>query len=452
MRIVLAGLLLGWLWSAAPAHADFVFANGSVTLTSGTGTQGVTDAACAQPKVILFFWTNNTAAGFQATNAGGFGISVDRGTDQHISSSQITTDNVATTSALFARHNTYSIVQRTVAGYSVLAYVSAFNSNGFTITKDTNDDASLGIIKYVCLGGSDLENAYVAEFAAPAGGGSQAETGVGFQGNLGIFLASPAGTGASPTTGSAGGFSFGAATSSSARAVTAFKTIHNTTSTGTNQSSSRFSASNVLLIPRTTTTTFAAQLADFTSFGADGFTLNWTNNTGTAAKYWALILKGTFQAHVGSQARSTSATTQDITSPGFQPKGIILAGGFATAADSDIAQGHMSLGAADGTNHHSVWMGDAATINTDTNRYSNASNVYSQATNPSTLAAQAAWNAWLSNGYQLNFGTADANARLFAHIALAGAASTRRPIAPMILGWLRPLLFPFLPSEAFACC
>jgi hypothetical protein len=198
--------------------------------------------------------------------------------------------------------------------------------------------------------------------------------------------------------------------------------------TGTNQSDSYISTTKLLPIV-SGGGCLLAQHATFKTWDAsDGFTLTHTNGEGIARVFFGLILKGAYQAAVGSQARTTSGAPvdQDVTSPGFQPSGLLLAGTFATANDTETTQGHMIIGAADGTDDQGTWCGDASTINTDCNMYSSSSKVYSQLTNPSTVAAQAD-ASFISNGYRLGWTTTDANARRFWHLALASGASSLTP-------------------------
>jgi hypothetical protein len=169
-------------------------------------------------------------------------------------------------------------------------------------------------------------------------------------------------------------------------------------------------------------------LADFVSWDADGFTLNYSANNLASRVFFGLILQGTFQAAIGTQARKITTTgTQNVTTPGFQPVGVLIAGGFATASATETTQSHLVLGAFDGSRNQGTWNSSAASINTDCNMYASAANCYTQATNPSTVAAQAS-GSLAATGYDLDWTTVDANARLFCHLALASAVQASRPM------------------------
>jgi hypothetical protein len=423
------------------AWADFMFAPGTFTVSSGTGSQQITNAACAQPKVILFFWTRATAdATFTADNSAGFGVAVDAGTDQTMNIAYWDDDNVATTDSSFNKNITHMITNPAngTAGNNHTITMSSFNSDGFTINRTVNDGTNLNIIHYVCLGGSDITNAFLGEFLGPASTDTgKAYTGVGFQGDLGIFFGTFAGT-AGTTTGTDFTFNLGFCKSASERAALAV--YSNDGSGSANQAESYITDSKCLVLA-SGASLIVDNTLDLVSWDSDGFTMNHQVAVSGSRRFFGLILKGTFQSDISVQARATSATTQDITTVGFQPAGVVLGGTFATASATETVQSHLVLGAGEATGsvaNDGIWASNNAAINTDANMYSSASNIYTQATNPSTVAAQAALNAWLSNGYQLNWGTADANARLFMHLALAGAASTRRPATPMFLSRLLP--------------
>jgi hypothetical protein len=227
------------------------------------------------------------------------------------------------------------------------------------------------------------------------------------------------------TSGGDGAMSLGAA-NGTAQFVAAIATDDNV---GTGNNSESYIHSSSCLVVYQPGGTSVSNRASFTSFDADGFTLNFASN-GTSTSFRTLVLKGTFRSHIGTQARPTSTGNQDYTTT-FQPSAVMLLGTFATASATETVQAHWVMGVSDGTNSHGIWAGDAGSINTDANMYTSASNVYTQATNPSTLAAQTTLST-LSTGYRLPWATADANARLFSHIALASASSSRRPVSPMV--------------------
>jgi hypothetical protein len=406
------------------------FYSGTFTMTSGVTTQAVSGVGF-QPKVILFYWTRATAEGFVAGQAAGIGVAVDRATDQQSCISWFSTDGASPTSSV--THKSVADCIRNISAvtpaWNIIASISSFDSDGFTINKTTNDGTSLNIIKFMCWGGSDITDAHFAEYTGPTAGGTgnRAFTGVGFQGNFLMTLAMPRPATGGTTSNTDMALSIGAAVSSSNRACVSHWSDSGSSSTGASQCESYFNSAKCLAIYNAGIGG-VDHLADFVSFDSDGFTLNYSTAVTSSYRFFGLVLQGSFQAHVGTQARKVTTTgTVDYTSIGFQPVGLIVAGMFATADATETAGAHLCLGATDGTRQHSIAFQDAATISTDVNSYSNASNVYSQISNVTTVAAQAAWSSWLSNGYQLNWGTVDGNARQFMHVAFASAASSLTP-------------------------
>lgn len=420
---------------ASPAWANLMFATGTFTSATGNGAQAITDATCAQPKVVIAWWNRATAdATFTAHEGFGFGVAVDAGTDQQAHQEFYNTDAVNTTDSAEQKSSVAFIVnQKSVTPSSAYtAVITSFNSDGFTITYSGNDDTNHNIIHYVCLGGSDITNAYLGEFTGPSATGDAAFTGVGFQGNLGLFF------GMRSTVLGADNradyeFWVGAAKSATERAVVATYGDDGN-ATPLNKSESYLNSAAVLAVPSGGGLAIA-NLADFKTWDADGFTFTYSALGGVnAVVFNGLILKGTFRSAIATQARNTGNGTQDVTSPGFPPEGLMLFGGFPTASATETVQGHLVIGAGEATgsvSDNGTWVSDSAqATTTDVNMYSSASKIYTQATNPNTVAAQADLNAWLSNGYQLNWTTTDANARLFFHLALAGAS--RQASSPII--------------------
>jgi hypothetical protein len=407
-------------------------ATGSFQLRSGTGNQTVNiSPTLTNIKAILFWWTRATAdATFTADMAGGFGACVNTGgTPQQGNIAWWDDDNVGTTDAGLRKSITHVMhnLANGSSGYNNSATISSFGTSSFVINVDLNDDVNLPIIHYKCLGGSDITNAYFGEFAGPSTGvtGNHALTGVGFQGDLGVFFGANF-TGAGSQTASDLTFWLGAAHSASEEAALSMWLDDNTTSA--NRAESYISDSKCVAMPNAGNVRLE-NIGNFVSWDSDGFTINYTTVTVGPKQFFGLILKGTFQAHVGTQARKITTTgTQDITTE-FQPVGIFLAGAFPTALDTETVEAHLTIGAAtSATDAHGTWNGDAATINSDCNLYSSADLCYVQATNPSTIAAAADLDSMQATGPRLNWTTVDANARLFWHLALGSAVQASRPM------------------------
>jgi hypothetical protein len=399
-------------------------ATGTFTLRSGNGTQEVNFSSAFQPKVILVWWSRATAdVTFVANGGYGFGVAVDRVSDQQMNIAGYNADNVGTTASAYSKRTALfmRVMKDDAANTCCDVSITSFDADGgFTITTANNDDTCLAVAHYLALGGSDITNAFLGEFAMTTGTGAQAFTGVGFQGNLGIFFQQlHAGAGNADGNRYYGGLGFANATQ---QAGLAFWGHHGTTAP--NASESYMDASNAILSGNIGTGGIFMR-ASLTTFDADGFTINRAASMGVTRQFFGLIIQGNFQSHIATQARKITTTgTVDYTT-GFQPGAVLLAGAFPTADATETIQSHWSIGAGtSSSDDHGIWVGDASTINTDTNNYSDAGNIYTQATNPSTIAAQANLDSMQATAYRLNWSTVDANARLFMHLALASNSTT----------------------------
>lgn len=439
MMRVLSLILSLCLFSPSVSHAALQVYAGTFTLTTGITTQTVSgivdkDGNAFTPEVVIAWLDKNTAeATFSAHAAGSFGVAVDRDTDQQGFIAFYNTDNVAANDSLRCKRTDAFIaviINASACSYNLVASISSFGSGQFVINKTTNNDGSLPIVKYLALGGSDLEDAYLTEIIAPTETGSEVYTGFPWQGNL-LMLFGLNFTSTGNQTGADMIPFFGFARSSSERAAMA---TFNDDPSASGNAQSYISASKCLSIFDMSTQNIEVA-ADFTGWTSDGFELNYSSVFSFEKAIFALALKGTFQSSINVQARPTSTTTQDITT-GFPSVGGMIFGSFPKDPDLDteVNDNHISIGAFDQTRNHGKWWGNTWTgTATDVNMYSSATAVYTQATNPSTVAAQAAVSAILSNGHRLNFTTADGNARYYISLGL-GSAAGRRAVSPK---WLQ---------------
>lgn len=401
---------------------------GTYTFPTGTGLRDIITGLSFAPKVYIPFYTRSTAnATFSSTLSYGMGVGVDRATDQAFRAGGACVDNQSTTLTQTLKSTSGIIIRPhsdASSNYDLSASHNTFKSDGAEVNVTFNTGSVLSIVKWLALGGADLEDAYAAEWSITAGTGNKSFTTCPFQPTMALFITNR--VNASGDAGNAGyGVGFGATNGTQQAAVTW------TSSTGATSTPYAYTKiyNNRCVCVKGGTQDFEAS---FVSFNSDGMTINLdTDEFASTRHVFVLFLKGTFQSDIGVQARPTSNTTQDITTT-FQPVGGLIAGGYATAVNTETSGGnHIVFGAFDDTiNNHGTWAGDSDTINTDTNQYASNSNVYTQATNPSTVAAQAAVSAILSNGFRMNWTTTDANARQYMHVAFgsqaAGPESTAR--------------------------
>lgn len=394
-------------------------------ITTGGPTQAVVIAPAFQPKVVILFGTRQTADGFSAEEGGCFGAAVDKATDEEVAITWASDDALAASDTARGSSTT-KMFRMFTEGSPTLdaeADISSFNTDGFTVSWSDLPATAIKV-RYVCLGGADIDNVDITQFTGPAAlaTGNKAYTGVGFTPKF-LLLLGTSQLAVADAVHSVG--MIGAAASTTSRGVLMWRVVD--ASATANRGASYINSALCLAQPQNTGGAIPVtdQEADFVSFDADGFTLNHTKATSGSFLFWAISLGGTFQVHVGQQARPTALGTQDVTTPGFEPVGLMLLGTLATADATITTQMHVCIGAGEITgtvSEGSIWTSSILAATSDANMRTLDTKIYNQNTNPTTAAAEADLNLWLSNGYRLDWTTVDANARLFYHIALGSAA------------------------------
>ncbi|MEJ0073178.1 MAG: hypothetical protein WDN27_03830 [Candidatus Saccharibacteria bacterium] len=364
---------------------------GSFTVPSSTGNKAVTGVGF-RPKAMLFFANRRASDGTSTT------------TSQNLEM-VMTILGMATSSSARAAiysNDDYTAGDPRVAGNEVLDVQSAnavsqfsadftsMDADGFTLNF-TNANATAYVVNYMALGGSNL-SANITHIVPASVNGSQSTTGVGFRPDAAIFI------GGSVFGGSRGmGFASGA----------------------NNQvtNSSNYDVGLNALGRYQRTDEVYAQItgsvkqveASLTSFDADGFTLNYTTTDAGNSDIYVLSLKGAkFKA--GSFTQKTSTGTQSTTGVGFQPTGLLMSTVQNTASSSiDANQIVQSLGASDGTNQANVVTADNNHGNSSLDRTKLYTALADDAT--PTVQAAASLSSFDSDGFTMNYTTADATAR-----------------------------------------
>ena len=162
--------------------------------------------------------------------------------------------------------------------------------------------------------------------------------------------------------------------------------------------------------------------ADFVSMDVNGFTINVTvlATVGAAPRTVGyLALRGP-PSVTGALIQPTVPGLQSITTPGFKPQGIIAVSRNRTSGGV-VGFGRTSIGAAGAQAggrtivNQSLWFQErnvAANANSLTDMYNDATNFITLGNNsPNTNTATAQLNAFLVNGFSLNWTAADATAR-----------------------------------------
>lgn len=289
---------------------------GSLTQPTSAGSQVITGLGF-QPKLIIFFPTNQTADGDAADLYIGSGCTDGTNSRSHSGNSR---NNVNPAVAKSTSSTTACIVIIESAGGTstvASANLTSFDSDGFTLNW-TTADATARIINYIALGGSDLENAKVGAFTSSGSVGNQAITGVGFQPTAIMILRNVA----TPP----GAF------------VTYQLSVGDSTPTGANVgiksqdgggqkenvkvSGSGSSSLMYWMIPNTSKTSFLQ--ASLVSLDADGFTLNYTQALASTVVYIAIKTTNAAHCKVGAVNRPTVTGNQSFTGLGFKPAAVFL--------------------------------------------------------------------------------------------------------------------------------
>jgi hypothetical protein len=399
------------------AFSTFV---GTITQPAATGNQSYTGVGF-QPKAIILWLCKQTADGTSANLC--YGVGMATGTANRATVA-LSSEDVVTTSNCDGRHDNahcLTLIDTAAAVVAEADFVS-FDADGFTLNWTTTD-ATARVVAYLALGGSDLTNAKVVQIQSPGATGNQSTTGVGFQPDCIIALTRSNDT-APPATSALSMFSMGFGTSSSARACTS------ATSQDAQATSNTWRSQIATGIIRGINVGGTDRLvADVVSMDSDGFTLNYSVDT--VARYiWVLCLKGG-QYKVGVETQKTATGTKATTGVGFTPTGLLMLSANNTANTGIVAHHRVTIGATSGTaNRATVWNGDqdnAALMIANNNLDTNAC---MKMMTENTLAAaitnaEADLSSFDSDGFTLNWGTADATAREFIYLAMGSPDPAR---------------------------
>jgi hypothetical protein len=399
---------------------------GSFSANTSTGNQAVSGVGF-EPKAVIIWGVSLTAAGYGTGWASSFGCATSA--TQEWVLSNWSANAAATTDT--SRRNTLagSIMFLSDGAATVEAEASmvSLDSDGFTINW-SNAPASAWLMHYLCIGGTTITSAKAGAFNSNAGTGSQAVTDPGFEPDF-LLLASELG---GATTGNAQNlFGIGMATSSSTEGALAIRDRDARPST----ENGAIQVSDACFIALNSGGTVGRR-ADFTSFDANGFTLNWSVASAASIGYLALA-GGTYK--VGVETQNTTTGTKATTGVGAQPTGLFIVGtNRASSAAETTTQMRLSIGASDGTTEGGTWIqsaNGAADSDVDSRTYTDK--VIGFSTQASTTDAEADVSAFGSDGFTLDWTTADATAREFIYAAFgdpAAPAATPRMLASTGVG------------------
>jgi hypothetical protein len=399
------------------------------TTVGSQSITGITDGATFQtfqPKVIIFFWTNQTSDGFNIDN--GIGIGAASGATEEGAVWATALDASATSSTRKRQIDGCLTIVSNTGTLLIEADLTSFDADGFTLDF-TTASGSAHIIRYLALGG-DLTNAKVGRFAAiTSGGPTQAVTGVGFQPDAALFFWVDENT-APPTSSTQAHIGMGAASgaTSEGTAVYGNRNAVNPTQLARTLRTDRciFGLTNPLA---------ESCSADLTSFNADGFTLTWSTLPPVANIIFYVALKGA-RFKVGSETQRTSVGTKATTGVGFQPNACLFWGVnrvVGATIDTTSTDMGLSIGAmrSDGQSAAVFAGGQDATTPSDEDQSTVGNIALRHAANGATTA-ESIFSAYGADGFTLNWTVADATAREFLYLALGNALAVRPPRNPAI--------------------
>jgi hypothetical protein len=299
------------------------------------------------------------------------------------------------------------------------ADLTSFDSDGFTLNW-TTANGTARVINYIALGG-DI-TAWVGQISSKTTTGEQAYTGVGFLPTC-LLLFKPHGTGSTPTGGGAvsAAPAIGWASGINDRGYLA-GVEEDGAATSNSRRYARTGKCYGVINPTTPTSRLIE--ADFVSFDSDGFTLDWTTASVTARTIIAVALNGV-SARAGSFEQRSGTGSQAVSGVGFPPKCVLFTGGNAIADETGTTDDlDLFFGAASGASAEGVmWAGSDDSADTSAADSAISTNSAIQARTPGTAAllAEADLTSLDSDGFTLNYSTADSVARLNLFLALGDA-------------------------------
>lgn len=387
---------------------------GTFAKRTGTGTQAITGVGF-QPKAVIFWWNNLSATGF-SDNGARISIGFDDGTN-HIGFGTQAQDNVGTSDTDRVYDNTKSLLLYNLAEtLDSAGAIQSMDADGFTINWSSAFGSSGATIHYMAIGGSGI-SCKVGEWTSSASTGNDAVTGVGFRPDL-VFFFGAGWTTSSSNNSDAWGLSVGVSDAFTRQA--SFSTVSQD-NVGTSVTY-RYQRSDECIASVNNGALTVAREATFVGSQSDGFTVNWT--TAVAGKAVYLAVAGV-AAKVGTVTQPTSTGNQAITGLGFQPSALWMMSSGKTAGSSVVAENQFSFGAASGSNQGAAWGGDNDNKDTmEGARYDSTSTITIAATPAtngasSTKNSEASLSSFDSDGFTLNWGTADATQREFIYVAMA---------------------------------
>jgi hypothetical protein len=400
--------------------------------STGTGAAATTVAVSGvgfQPGAIIFWWSGRTetsdAIG-RATHQRGFGFAVSASDRQAVGS--MSTDAAAASDCGRITRNDACIATVDAAG-AVLALMDlqSMDADGFTLVVDDAFPSSLRV-HYLALAG--MTNAATGWFATPTStGNADVVTSLAFQPDLVLFMSCDITSDPPNASASRGHILFGAAVSSSQRAIW---------NGGSDEAAPTMSTGNYCndiecLGFLNNAATSVAYRADFVSFLSNGFRLNILEGT-TARRTHYLALKGG-NYRVGSLTTQTDTTTPIVQSSfGFAPSAALFLSHGNTESTQDTAQANdrLSIGAASSTTNRGAQgtLDENGVANAEVTTAVEHDAVYVNINTSSAIDGLMDMQSFDSDGFTTIMDDADASGKFVWYVAFGPAAAAAKAPPP----------------------
>lgn len=259
-------------------------------------------------------------------------------------------------------------------------------------------------------------SASTGRFIANGSTGNQAVSGIGFQPKAIIFFAMD-----EPIEQSGANVvkCVGFATSSTARSVMAMTDDDGPTKTDIDNDN--WSTRCIFL--RNIGGTVRME-ADFVSFGADGFTVNWINSGVELIFFIAIGGDDLTSVQAGQFTKKTSTGTDPITGVGFEPDLLLIMGELNTTENSTAVDSSFFFGAAVSPTSRWCTQSSSEDFSNDSNcgRSQRTNKILYQSDEAGTAIAEADLDSMDVDGFTLNYSTANGDAHRYAYLALKGGS------------------------------
>jgi hypothetical protein len=384
---------------------------GSFVVPTSTGLQAITGLGF-EPKALIFWSAAEAAASDSGESCQFVGLATGPAEEGIVGF--CSADGAAASETRRWDGDDSCLAWFTPAGSKVAeAELDSLDADGFTVNWLTAPGTANLVVNFLALGGADISHAKVAEELVPNSTGNQAYTGYGFQPDalLIVSAADPLGTGLISRFHEI--FSIGAATGPSARwaAATADKN-------GLATSFADRKYTDQELVQAMHNRTEYAE-ADLVSLDADGFTLDWTVAPAAAGDMFVLAIKGDINIAVGQETTNISTGTKATSGLGFAPSAALFVFSHAPSVDTVANGGKISIGGADASSQRAnAQTSKNAAATTETHRWQDEDSVLLAYDEDSqALEVEAALDSFDADGFTLDYGTADGNARTFGYLA-----------------------------------